>query len=112
MTIPFEIGVMLNNLEPDRLFAFCRVANMGYHVVHTSALPEDWVIHPIPSGHEYVRIATHEKRLTIDTMFVGFDGQSYSDIPSIRQTVGLVLPEWRKHRTWVALMYCDLATKL
>jgi sugar phosphate isomerase/epimerase len=45
-------------------------------------------------------------------MFAGFDGQSYADLPSIRRTVGLVLPQFREHRLRAALLYADLARDL
>jgi sugar phosphate isomerase/epimerase len=109
LTTQFEIGVMLNNLEPDRLRAFRVAADLGFQVVHTSAIPERWLTGPERS--QYIA-AAQDSGLIIDTMFAGFDGQSYRDIPSIRRTVGLVLPELREHRTRVALAYCDLAAEL
>jgi sugar phosphate isomerase/epimerase len=104
-----EIGVMLNNLERDRLKAFRVAATCGFRVVHTSALPEGWL-----TGSERARYvaAARDSGLAIHTMFVGFDGQTYADLPAIRRTVGLVIPELREHRTRVALLYCDLAREL
>jgi sugar phosphate isomerase/epimerase len=104
-----DVGVMLNNLERDRLKAFRVAADLGFWVVHTSALPERWLTGPERSA--YVA-AARASGLTIHTMFVGFDGQSYADLPSIRRTVGLVLPELREHRCRVALLYSDLAHDL
>src|SRR5947209_2003852 len=98
MNEPLEIGVMLNNLEPDRLRAFRVAADLGFQVVHTSALPEAWLT---GTQREQYIAAARDSGLTIDTLFVGFNGQSYRDIPSIRRTVGLVLPELREHRTRV-----------
>jgi sugar phosphate isomerase/epimerase len=104
-----EIGVMLNNLERDRLNAFQVAAACGFRVVHTSALPEVWLSGP--QRATYVA-AARDSGVAIDTMFVGFDGQSYADLSAIRQTVGLVIPELRGHRTQVALLYSDLARDL
>jgi sugar phosphate isomerase/epimerase len=104
-----EVGVMLNNLERDRLKAFRVAAGQGFRVVHTSALPERWLTGP--ERDQYIA-AARESGLTIHTMFAGFDGQSYADLPSIRRTVGLVLPEFREHRQRVALHYADLARDL
>jgi sugar phosphate isomerase/epimerase len=100
------IGVMLNNLEPNRLAAFAVAARLGFQLVHTSSLPESWL--EGDSRHRYVA-AARESGLTIDTMFVGFDGQSYADLPAIKRTVGLVIPELREHRHQIALKYCSLA---
>jgi sugar phosphate isomerase/epimerase len=104
-----EVGVMLNNLERDRLRAFRVAAEQGFRVVHTSALPERWLTGPERGA--YIA-AARASGLSIHTMFVGFDGQSYADLPSIRRTVGLVLPEFREHRARVALLYSDLAAEL
>ncbi|HZT79285.1 MAG TPA: sugar phosphate isomerase/epimerase family protein [Gemmataceae bacterium] len=106
---PFEIGVMLNNLERDRLKAFRVAAEQGFRVVHTSALPEAWL-----EGEARQRYAeaARSSDLLIDAMFVGFDGQSYTDLSAIRRTVGLVLPHYREHRCQVAFRYSDLAREL
>ena len=104
-----EIGVMLNNLEPDRLQAFRVAADLGFRVVHTSALPEHWLT---GAARDRYVAAAQESGLAIHTMFVGFDGQSYADRESIRRTVGLVRAEFRQHRCHVALRYSDLAREL
>ncbi len=104
-----EVGVMLNNLERDRVEAFRVAVRRGFRVVHTSALPERFL-----SGLERDRYvdAARSSGLDIHTMFVGFDGQSYADLPSTRMTVGLVRPEHQEHRCRVALLYSDLARDL
>jgi sugar phosphate isomerase/epimerase len=109
MAAALDIGVMLNNLEPDRLKAFAAAAALGFRVVHTSALRESWL-----TGEPRARYveAARASGLTIHTMFVGFDGQSYADLETIRRTVGLVLPGLRQHRVGVALRCCDLAREL
>src|SRR5262249_25767512 len=104
-----QIGVMLNNLDRDRLRAFAVAAGHGFRYVHTSALPESWLTGPQRSA--YVA-AARTSSVVIDTMFVGFDGQSYADLPTIARTVGLVIPELRDHRLAVARQYGGLATEL
>lgn len=106
---PEQIGVMLNNLERDRLRAFDVAARLGFRVVHTNALPEKWLTGP---EREQYKTAARQSGLTIASMFVGFDGQSYADIPSIRRTVGLVIPELRQHRSQVAKLYSALAHEM
>jgi sugar phosphate isomerase/epimerase len=104
-----EIGVMLNNLERDRLKAFQVATACGFRVVHTSAVLEAWL-----TGAErpqYVD-AARASGLRIHTMFVGFDGQSYTDVPAIRRTVGLGIPELQEHRVRIALLYSDVAQEL
>src|SRR5262249_53554625 len=104
-----EVGVMLNNLERDRLGAFAVAAKLGFHPVHTGSLPEQWLRGPERAA--YVA-AARASGLVIDTMFVGFDGQSYADLPTIVRTVGLTNPATRAHRLQVALAYVDLATEV
>ncbi|HYT94115.1 MAG TPA: sugar phosphate isomerase/epimerase family protein [Gemmataceae bacterium] len=101
-----EIGVMLNNLEPDRLAAFAVAAQHGFRVVHTSAVPEAWIGGPV-ERRAYIK-AARGSRLRIASMFVGYDGQSYHDIASIARTVGLAVTDLRPHRFGVTLAYIDL----
>jgi sugar phosphate isomerase/epimerase len=105
----YEIGVMVNNLEPDRLRAFAAAAAHGFRVVHTSALREAWLTGPERAAYVAAARASGVK---IATMFVGFDGQSYADRDSIARTVGLVIPALREHRCRLALLYSDLAREL
>ncbi len=102
----WEIGVMLNNLEPDRLKAFQAARDHGFRVVHTNTLREAWLTGP--ERVAYVA-AARASGLRIDTMFVGYDGQDYRDLPTIARTVGLAIPELRAHRLQVTLAYSDLA---
>jgi len=103
------IGVMLNSLDHDRLRAFEVARELGFQWVHTGALPESWLRGP--ERERYVA-AARQSGLRIDSMFIGFDGQSYANIPAIKRTVGLVIPEQREHRCKVAMEYCPLAAEL
>jgi sugar phosphate isomerase/epimerase len=104
-----EIGVMLNNLERDRLKAFAVAARAGFRCVHTSAIPEAWLNGP--ERQEYVA-AARDNGVSINTMFAGFDGQSYADRSAIARTVGLVIPAYREHRRGVVKQYSELAREL
>jgi sugar phosphate isomerase/epimerase len=104
------IGVMLNNLERDRLAAFQVAVDEGFRVVHTNALQESWLTGP--QRQQYID-AARASGLTIAAMFVGFDGQDYSSIDSVARTVGLIaIPDLWQHRTRIALAYSDLAHEL
>jgi sugar phosphate isomerase/epimerase len=105
----FDIGVMVNNLERDRLRAFRVAADLGFQVVQTNALREAWLTGP--ERAQYVD-AARSSGLRIAAMFVGFDGQSYADLDTIARTVGLLNPELRLHRVAVACRYRDLAAEL
>src|SRR5438874_3101006 len=121
MAAMFEIGVMLNNLERDRHRAWQLVARLGFRVVDTNALPETWMLAsrerqlPEQDRHpalvEYTTLA-QASGLSIHTMFIGFDGQSFADPASAARTVGLGVPALRPHRLQIALAYCGLAGEL
>jgi sugar phosphate isomerase/epimerase len=104
------IGVMLNNLERDRLRAFAVARAEGFAVVHTNALPESMLTGP--QRQQYMD-AARASGVQIATMFIGFDGQSYADRAAVAGTVGLLaIPELRSHRLQIALAYCALAKEL
>src|SRR5712692_5391748 len=100
-----EIGVMVNNLERDRLKALRVAAELGFRHVHTSGLPEKWLTGP--ERAEYIASA-RASGVEIGTMFIGFDGQSYADRASIARTVGLANPATREQRCQTALAYINL----
>jgi sugar phosphate isomerase/epimerase len=104
------IGVMLNNLEPDRHRAWKIAAEAGFQVVHTSALPEKW----LPSGQlldDYLT-AAQASGLIVHSMFIGFDGQNYADRASAARTVGLAVSAVRAERLRVARHYVPAAKHL
>jgi L-ribulose-5-phosphate 3-epimerase len=103
------VGVMLNNLERDRLRAFAVARALGFTVAHANALPEAMLD---GAGRAAYVQAARDSALTIATLFVGFDGQDYSSIASIAATVGLVQRTLRPHRLAVAQRYIDLAAEL
>jgi sugar phosphate isomerase/epimerase len=111
----FDIGVMLNNLERDRHRAWSVAGEIGFRIVHTSALPEAWLLpHREQQSQlllEYVA-AARASGLSIHSMFIGFDGQSYADPASAARTVGLAVTHLQVHRLQVALAYCPLARDL
>jgi sugar phosphate isomerase/epimerase len=107
--IPPDIGVMVNNLERDRIKAFAQAAHHGFGVVHTSAIPESWLTGPERAA--YIA-AARGSPVRIATMFAGFDGQSYASLESIRKTVGLTIPSLRDHRCRIVRLYSDLARDL
>jgi L-ribulose-5-phosphate 3-epimerase len=101
-----RIGVMLNNLERDRLRAFGVARSLGFDLVHANALPESWLSGP--QRDEYIA-AARASGITLATLFVGFDGQDYSNIRAVHETVGIVRSRFRLHRLAIARKYKDLA---
>src|SRR5207249_10540834 len=103
----FEIGVMLNNLEPDRHRAWAVAQRLGFRVVHTNSLPEAWLLDkglPLDTSLTLARASGQ----TVHTMLVGIDVQSFADPGSAARTVGLGVPALRAHRQQLPLSYCPL----
>jgi len=55
---------------------------------------------------------SEEMGITVTTVFCGFDGESYADIPTVRQTVGFVPTETRAERLAKAKEIADFAKVL
>jgi sugar phosphate isomerase/epimerase len=51
-----------------------------------------------PEGIEKIKKAVEETGIEITTVFCGFPGESYADIPTVQQTVGLVPESTRAER--------------
>jgi sugar phosphate isomerase/epimerase len=51
-----------------------------------------------PEGIEKIKSAVEETGIEITTIFCGFEGESYADIPTVQRTVGLVPESTRAER--------------
>ena len=103
------IGVMLNSVNRDIFVALPEAKRLGFEVIHTAALPERLLVEP---ERRRVIEAIRATGLRVDSMFVGFEGQSYLDWDSVARTVGLVQPEHRQSRLQTALRYVDIAAEV
>src|SRR5207249_10674303 len=103
----FEIGVMLNNLEPDRHRAWAVAQRLGFRVVHTNSLPEAWLLGKGLPLDTYLTLA-RASGPTVHTMLVGFDGQSFTDHVRAARTVGRGVSALRAHRFQIARAYGPL----
>jgi sugar phosphate isomerase/epimerase len=61
---------------------------------------------------EVIKKADSETGIKITCFFCHFKGQSYTDIPTIKKTVGLRNPDTRQERMKKVLTYSDFAEKL
>jgi sugar phosphate isomerase/epimerase len=65
-----------------------------------------------PAGIETILAACFANNIEITTVFSGFEGESYADIPTVRDTVGLVPPATRDARVEHTFVIADFAHKL
>jgi sugar phosphate isomerase/epimerase len=63
-------------------------------------------------GIEQLQEAFHRAGVRITTVFCGFNGESYSDIPAVQSTVGLVPPLWRNARLDEAKRISDFTKEM
>ncbi|MFQ6134030.1 MAG: sugar phosphate isomerase/epimerase family protein [Armatimonadota bacterium] len=91
---PLALGVMLavgeNPLERVK-----HVKQMGFPTVQMGVPPPAFMTEEAKAE---LRAALAEAGVTVTTVFCGFEGESYADIPTVRRTVGLVPKETRGER--------------
>lgn len=88
------IGV-ITSLDDNPSATLQWVRDLGIHTVQVSA-PRDDLLDE--DRAENVKRTAESLGIEITTIFCGYAGESYSDIPTIRRTVGLLNPERRKER--------------
>jgi sugar phosphate isomerase/epimerase len=86
-----------------------RVADLGMTNIQTSTPPDDLFEEPKRSA--FIQ-AAHESSVKITVMFATFPGEDYSDIASVRRTVGYLNPVTREERVQKTLQISDLARDL
>jgi sugar phosphate isomerase/epimerase len=102
------LGVMMGVGEnPTERLA--KIRAMGFTTVQMGCPPpEFW------SGEklQMIKEAVAKSGVRVTTVFMGFRGESYADIPTVRRTVGFVPPETRAERLEVGKRICDFAHEL
>ncbi len=101
---PMAIGVIAGGGNP--LGGIEKVQKLGLDNCQLSVPPEEW-----RSGEklEQIRKALRDAGVTVTAVFSGYPGESYRDIPTIHDTVGLVPPATRDARLKMTLAHSDFA---
>jgi sugar phosphate isomerase/epimerase len=86
-----------------------RVEALGITNIQTSTPPD--ALFEEPKRGEFIR-AAHESSVKITVMFATFPGEDYSNIASVRRTVGYLNPETRETRVQKTFQISDLARDL
>jgi sugar phosphate isomerase/epimerase len=90
---PLSIGV-ITSLGSDPFAALSTVRDLGLTHAQISYSPS-W---NTEEGIAQVRRASEETGIALTTLFCGFEGESYADIATVHETVGLVPPVTRESR--------------
>jgi len=93
---PLEVGVFSSSLAiPDPVEALRKAKEIGINVVQIGPLPEEWYG---PEGVERIGEAARELGLELSAVCVAYKGEDYSDMESVRGTVGLTNPDFLPER--------------
>ena len=102
---PMAVGVMLGVGEsPEE--SIQKVLDVGVTNAQMGRPGDAWLK---PEKAKELKKLIKAKGVTVTTVFCGFDGESYADIPTVRKTVGLVPKETRKARVKKAKEIADFA---
>jgi sugar phosphate isomerase/epimerase len=102
---PMAVGVMLGVGEsPEE--SIQKVLDVGVNNAQMGRPGDAWLS---PDKAAQLKQKIDEMGITITTVFCGFDGESYADIPTVRRTVGFVPQETRAERVAKAREIADFA---
>jgi len=102
---PMAIGVMLGVGEsPEE--SIQKVLDVGVNNAQMGRPPDAWLR---PAKARELKKMIRKSGITITTVFCGFDGESYADIPTVRKTVGFVPKATRAARLRKAKRIADFA---
>ena len=99
------IGVMLG-VGDDPAASIQKVLSVGVNNAQMGRPADAWLK---PEKAQELKKKIKASGITITTVFCGFDGESYADIPTVRRTVGFVPPGPRKARVKKAKEIADFA---
>ncbi len=102
---PMAVGVMLGVGEsPEE--SIRKVLDVGVTNAQMGRPGDAWLA---PDKAAELKQKIDEMGITITTVFCGFDGESYADIPTVRETVGFVPQATRAERLAKAQQIADFA---
>lgn len=102
------IGIMLG-VGDDPAESIQKVLDIGVDNAQMGRPPDEYL-----SGAKFEELkkAIDDAGITITTVFCGFDGESYADIPTVQKTVGYIVRETREERVQKTLEIVDFAKNL
>lgn len=102
------LGVMLGVGE-NPVERIKQIQAMGFPTVQMGVPPDDFMS---GSKKEELKQALAETGIKVTTVFCGFEGESYADIPTIRRTIGLIPTGTRAQRIAKTKEIADFAADL
>ena len=105
---PMSVGIMLGvGDDPDTSLE--KVKTIGVDNVQLGCPPDQYFT---PDAQERLKQSISASGITITTVFCGFAGESYADIPTVKRTVGYVPADSRTERIEKTKRISDFAKNL
>ena len=105
---PMSVGIMLGvGDDPDTSLE--KVKTIGVDNVQLGCPPDQYFT---PDAQEKLKQSISASGITITTVFCGFAGESYADIPTVKRTVGYVPADSRTERIEKTKRISDFAKNL
>ena len=104
---PLAIGVIIGH--HDTLANIAKVKSLGLDNCQMAVPDPELRTGP---GLQSIKDALSEAGITVTCVFSGYPGESYADIPTIRDTIGLVPPALRAERLRMTKEHSDFAKAL
>ena len=105
---PNDIGIMLN-VGQDPVENIAKVKSLGIGLIQLGSPGDDWLVEP---KRTQLKEMIDEAGIEVFTIFVGFEGEAYDDIETVKRTVGYLNAEARESRLARTWKCCDLAKVL
>lgn len=102
------IGIMLG-VGDDPMESAQKVLDVGVDNAQMGRPPDEYLSGP---KFDELKKAIDDAGVAITTVFCGYDGESYADIPTVQKTVGLVNRETRAERLEKTFEIADFAERL
>lgn len=103
-----EVGVMMSvGWTMEQIH---QIRDLGFINIQISAPPEE-ILEDQSKRRELIDSLT-DSGLKVTTVFVGFAGESYADIPTVLETVGYLNPDTRSDRVGKTERISDFASEL
>jgi len=101
---PLALGLIIPAADP--IASLERVQSLGFPTCQLSCAGGRFLTN---HTDDELRAAMARTAVEVTTLFLGFDGESYADIPTVERTVGLIPEAQRAARVQIALAMSDRA---
>jgi len=108
---PMEVGVFLCNLGiADTVEALKKAKEIGFRVVQLG--PDAYYSCGEPAKRNKLKREIKGLKMEVTTVFAGFEGEDYSDVPAVIRTVGFLNKDRVRERVELSKQIADFTAEL